>query len=294
MSWRAAAALVLGLLFPLPLLWSLGLLPVHGLQSTSLQESRKVVPRLSAEQLKQLPTAGRACRGDADCDAPLVCLRGLLMIQPVCAASRCMTDLDCQEGFACRAVQVGERVVRVCGAMGTQKEGEWCLKVPFDQDSACAPGLVCAAFSCGRRCRPQDPQGCSPGFACLDVDAEGPVCLPSCDGMSCPEGQRCVQLRKGGSLCVQVHGRDCQHDELCPEPQVCDVFLGARPRHDEAWMECVLPCVEDGPSCPSGMVCYAKRCRQLCSKQNEARVCAPRESCHVEPGTTSGVCQMDR
>jgi len=58
-------------------------------------------------------------------------------------------------------------------------------------------------------------------------------------------------------------------------------------------MECVLPCVEDGPSCPTGMACYAKRCRQLCSKQDEARVCAPGESCHVEPGATSGVCQLD-
>jgi hypothetical protein len=293
MKWRAVIAMVLGLLLPLPLLWVMGLLPGNGLHPSSHQASANVVPRLSPGELSPLLTFGRSCQGDADCDAPLACLQGQPMVEPICVASVCATDLDCNEGFSCRAVQVGERVVRVCGALGTATEGKWCLKLPFLQRSACSPGLVCAASRCGRRCQLQDPQGCPTGFACSDVDVEGPVCLPNCEGLSCPEGQRCVRLRKGGSQCARVHGRDCQHDESCPTPQVCDLSLGSIGREGEAWMKCVLPCDKQGPPCPDGMACFAKRCRQRCSKQTEARVCAPGESCHVEPNATSGVCQLD-
>lgn len=290
MNWRAGLAIVVGLLLPVPLLLAVGLFSPIGIDSSATSPRVQVIPRFSSAQLRAMPTFRRSCRGDADCDTALACLTRQYPWSPTCVASDCVTDSDCGEGSLCRPIQLRERVVRLCGGLGTVQEGEWCVKLPQHKDQGCAPGLVCVAGDCARRCQLQDPRSCPTGFACMDMDAEGPVCLHSCEESGCPEGQRCVQLSKGNSVCAQVHGKDCQHDEPCPAPRTCDVYMGAESRRGNAWMQCRLPCDKEVPSCPQDSACSASRCHRRCTKATEASVCEPFEHCSIKPGAEDGVC----
>lgn len=294
MRWHVVGVLLLGLLLPLPLLWVMGLLPSVGSRPPAHLDSVTIVPRLSPEQLSGLPTWRRSCSVDEDCDAALVCLRGQPMIEPACVASVCSTDMDCNEGFACRPVQVGTRVVHVCGAMGTATEGQWCLKLPRLQRSACLPGLICAANRCGRRCQVDGAQGCPLGFSCKNLDVDGGVCSPDCEKFPCSAGTQCVRLVKGHSVCARVQGRDCQNGEACTAPQVCTVSLGGARETPDARMQCLLPCEPQGPPCPQGEVCLVSRCRQRCTGSEDPSPCAPTEMCEVEPGASTGACVLKR
>lgn len=291
MKWRVLPAILLGLLLPIPLVWALSWLLPGGLGASETHNGdSRVVPQLSPEESRQLLTFQRPCRGNEDCDAPLVCLRGQFMLDDACVASECATDVDCREGFSCRSIPAGERVVRLCGATGKAKEGEFCLKLPPKQEMGCEPGLVCADRKCSRSCEPEQPQNCPEGYICSAVDAEGSVCLPTCEGRSCPEGQRCVGLGHGASVCARVHGTDCQH-EPCPAEQVCEVSQRSK-REGEVWMRCSLPCDTPGAPCQEGFMCMAGHCRQLCEPE-EPGTCGPVEKCSGLSGRRPWVCVFD-
>jgi len=156
MKWRARLAVVLGLLLPLPLIWASSWLLPGGWGASEMRGSdSEVVPILAPDETRRLLTFQRSCQKNEDCDAPLVCLRGQLMLDHACVASDCATDLDCREGFSCRSIPAGDRVVRKCGAMGKAMEGELCMKLPINQDIGCAPGLVCTDGKCRRPCQLQ-------------------------------------------------------------------------------------------------------------------------------------------
>ncbi|ATB27456.1 hypothetical protein MEBOL_000898 [Melittangium boletus DSM 14713] len=291
MKWREALVVLLGVLLPLPLLLAMGILPIKLFLNSSERTFTKVVPMIPPGELRGLPSFLQHCDSQSDCDPPLACLKGQPMRPRMCTVSTCMTDLDCGEGFACRSIQAGERILRVCGVVGTAREGEWCLAMPFRQESACAPGLVCANRRCGRRCEPQNSPSCPSGFTCRSLDAEGPVCFSSCEGLSCPDGQRCVQEGNGISQCLRVSGQDCQNDEPCVAPQVCEISaVKASRRHVRMW--CALPCESLAHSCPEGFDCVAKRCRRRCSPDKPGS-CASFEKCWSDGDTTSGFCLID-
>jgi hypothetical protein len=289
MKWRRRLAVLLAFLLPVPLLWASNRLLVVALDApVSRDNASRLVPMLPPDEASRLPTFTRSCEGNEDCDAPLVCLRQLKW-KRACVASTCATDADCSGGLSCYSIAVGERVVRMCGAPGEVEEGAFCTELPLERNWACAPGLVCTQTRCRRPCQPQEPRSCPEGYFCRAADVKGSVCLPSCKEQSCPEGQRCVSLMNGASVCARVHGADCQL-KPCPAGQVCEV--SARETQNGVWMRCALACGTQESPCPEGFSCIGKRCRQQCGS-DEPGACGPLERCAGFSEHSSGVCIFD-
>ncbi len=289
MKWRARLAVLLAFLLPLPLLWALSKLLVGNLNvPVARDDASRLVPMLAQDEASRLLTFARDCEGNEDCEAPLVCLRQLKW-KMACVASTCATDADCSGGLSCYSIAAGDRVVRMCGAPGDVAEGEFCTELPRERSWACAPDLVCTQMRCRRPCSPQGPQGCPAGYFCSAADVKGAVCLPTCEGRTCAEGERCVALDNGVSVCARVYGTDCQLNP-CPAGQVCDVSTGTA--QGGMWMKCALPCGKQGPSCPDGMSCIGEICRQRCSAE-ESGSCGQLEMCAGASERSLGVCVFD-
>lgn len=290
MKWRALLAIVLGVLLPVPLMWASNRLLVGGLnESVAHREARRLVPMLAPDETRRLLTFQRHCEGNEDCDAPLVCLRGQLMLKHGCVASTCATDADCSQGLSCYSIAAGDRVVRVCGAPGEVAEGEFCMELPRFRRMACAPGLVCTHKSCRRPCQPETPRSCPQGYYCHAADVKGSVCLPTCEGRSCPEGQRCVALGHGESICTRVHGPDCQL-EPCPVGLECEV--STRKPRDAVRMRCLRACDSRAQPCPESFSCIGSRCIPQCNSDAPG-TCGPQEKCVGFSESKPGFCIVD-
>jgi hypothetical protein len=290
MKWRARLAILLGLLLPVPLIWASSTLLLGGLNASETHEDgSRVVPILPPDETRRLPTFERSCQRNEDCDAPLACLRGQFMLKKACVASTCATDMDCSEGLSCHSIAAGERMVRLCGAPGKATEGEFCMELPVKRNMACAPELLCTHKQCRRPCQPQEPRSCPEGFFCSTADVKGPVCLPTCKGFSCPDGQRCVALEHGVSICARVHGMDCQLNP-CPADQVCEV--AAREFQNGVWMKCMRSCDTQARQCPEGFSCMSGRCIQRCNS-NAPGTCGPMEECVGLSEDHPGLCVFD-
>jgi hypothetical protein len=272
--WIAAVA---GLLLPLPLILALGAgrgLP--GAQDTA-QETVSVSPVLTADERRAFLTHERLCRTARDCDAPLGCVP-LPDGQSLCMASDCQTDVQCAEGFTCKALRSrgeGPRVRR-CIVKGLVEEGAPCVpSFTFKHEVVCRPELRCNGY-CGRPCQLGEPASCPEGSFCMDGN-EGPSCMPTCEGKSCAEGQQCVRFERRYSVCASIRGENCQ-SQPCPEGMRCSVSTLPR-SPGEIQMECVRACGEGQPPCPEGTVCEQGDCRRPCAP-NDAHACAPHESCN--------------
>jgi len=277
MNWRKLPPALLGLLIPIPLVW-LVYIAMSGPGSQVLPpQGKSFVPMLSHEERLGLRTYEHDCRTDADCDPQLRCVYDVRTARGRCTDSTCTDDKHCPMGSACipfRTVNEKE-VVRVCSLIGVRKEGELCRDLPENPKDGCAKGLVCQGF-CGRPCRVDDPSTCPEGYFCHE-GSEGASCLPTCEGRSCPEGQRCVQLMGKPSVCMTVHGQDC---ELNPCAQGLHCTLDASPRTPgHVWMECLRGCggEEDHP-CPEGTACFLFQCRKSCDPL-DASTCEPGFRC---------------
>jgi hypothetical protein len=262
MRTRAVAGVIAGLLLPLPLVLLLAGGWREQQQQLPLTASR-VSPSLEFEEKMRRQTYYRHCRDDSECEPPLGCLTDMRRRWTYCTDSQCMTDTQCPEGEVCRSIESvgGQRVVRMCIPLGVRKEGEQCWPTPTTRNTACGAGLLCAGEGwCGRPCGGQGPSGCPEGFFCADVGPE-PVCLPSCQGRSCPEGQQCVRHEDGVSACARIFGANCQDDATCASCEVSS--FPAYP--GQAWMECVRRCgLEGSPPCPEGTGCGMLQCRPVC------------------------------
>jgi hypothetical protein len=272
-------------------MWASNRLLLGDLDTSGTREEgrREIVPMLPPDETRRLLTFEKPCRRDEDCDAPLVCLRGKWMWKAACVASQCATDADCSEGLSCYPVRAGERVVRRCGAPGRAKEGELCVELPLEPELGCAPGLMCIEKRCRRSCQPQAPQGCPAGHFCGAADGRGTVCLPTCEGQACPEGQRCVALKHGASVCARVHGADCQL-EPCPEGWECEV--SAREARRTVGMRCLRVCDSQARPCPEGFSCMGGQCLQQCVPEVPG-VCGPMEECAGGGRDHPGWCVLD-
>jgi hypothetical protein len=290
MKWRAWLAILVGALLPAPLIWASSKLLWSSLNaSVAHEESRRLVPMLPPDETRRLLTFERNCNGEEDCDAPLACLPGQFMLHRACVASTCATDADCSQGLSCHSIAAGERVLRMCGAPGEVAEGEFCQELPRLRSMACAPDLVCTHKRCRRPCRPQEPQSCPEEYSCHAADSKGSVCLPNCQGRSCPEGQRCVALEHGVSICARVRGMDCQLNP-CPAGQVCDI--AAQESRNEVWMGCRFSCSPQQRSCPEGLSCLGRFCRQRCNSDAPG-TCGPLEECAGLSEDEPGWCMFD-
>jgi len=218
--WRGLAVLLGALLLPVPLLvlisgqWFAWFKP-------SEANRGQVIPVLSLEQRRQLPTWHQPCRRSDDCDAPLACFfdrheRGLY-----CTDSECVADSQCREGFTCRSVETwGGEVLKRCALEGSRREGERCEPLSKRHERACSRELLCNDW-CGRSCEPEVSGSCPEGFFCpREGSPDGPSCLPTCEAQGCPHGQECIRFRLGASVCAEVQGMNCQQAP-CPEGQEC-------------------------------------------------------------------------
>jgi hypothetical protein len=283
-TWRSALAGVLALLMALPLGWLLYLsmfrqgTNVHGTQG------KAPVPMLSPEQRRSLLTYERSCKSDADCELPLRCFFSTRALSRYCSDSKCVTDMQCQEGFACRTQTMLDNgdPIRVCSLVGVREEGEQCTAHASSRDDACGPGLRCNS-RCGRPCKVEDPSSCPEGFFCHEGSAEGPSCLPTCEGRTCAEGQRCVALDRPSlkgrhaSICATTYGQDCTQNP-CPQGQFCLQQTHPQPA-DAVWMQCTRGCGTNPQLCPEGTVCHQYRCHKACTPEDPSS-CEPGFACH--------------
>lgn len=290
MKWRVLLAVAAGLLLTLPFTLTLAVARYPKLIFEST-EGVEVLPVLSAEERRELLTLERVCQRPEDCEPTLGCVE-LNPGQPnICAASECTTDLDCDEGFTCRTLRTlgkGPRV-RWCILEGWRKEGEPCMQGLGLRRNNCARGLLCAGW-CGRPCELDDPESCPEGFYC-QRGADGPTCLPTCEGLTCPEGLQCISFHGRTSVCGEVRGQDCQRTP-CAEGSVCRLHLPRKgPRGPLVGMECVQPCGEGKPPCPDGQVCASRECRRPCEPDTPG-ACGPDEVCKPHPVEKRGLCHL--
>jgi hypothetical protein len=258
-----------GLLLPLPLALVL-VLPRLGAPDADARA--RISPVLSLHQRRQLTTYLRSCQKSSECEPPLGCVNHFSnwIERPFCKDSECVTDLDCKPDHSCQVFLTegdGPRL-RICISHGLRQEGEPCDGAPSSRKYACGPGLRCWENWCGRPCHADAPQSCPEGFFCSD-DVAGAVCLPTCKGRGCPEGQECVPFHEVGgqriSACVVVHGSNCKA-RPCPEGHEC-AFNYTPPHPGEVWMACDQMCGEGLPACAEGLFCLHERCRQPCDPQ---------------------------
>jgi hypothetical protein len=268
-KWRAVLGVAAVSLLILP--WVGILLLWHQLPAEQLVEGWRFASWLPPAEVRQRPTLLQPCQGDEQCDPPLVCFHDPRSQHRMCSTSGCESDRWCApHGNVCRAIPMrGKRMaLRQCVLVGSREEGERCLRAPRSalREWACGEGLVCAGSGwCGRRCVPGEEGTCPEGFFCARGDPEGPVCMPTCEGRACPEGQECLRQERGVSACLEVQGRSCHGDAPCPDGQVCETeaFLT---RVGRAWRQCVKTCGHEGDArCPEDSVCFQGRCRPRCS-----------------------------
>jgi hypothetical protein len=283
LGWRTLLAPLFGLLVALPLAW-LFYVAISGKGANVPRSQGKApVPMLSSEERRSLLTYERSCKSDADCEPPLRCFFSTRSMSHYCSDSRCVTDLQCKEGFTCRTQPLSNGAsLRVCSLVGIRKEGELCLEHSPTTDYACERGLLCHG-RCGRPCKLEDPSSCPEGFFCHGGSEEGPSCLPTCEGRTCADGQRCVPLDRPvlegrhASICARVYGQDCQQNP-CPQDQLS--LLQAYPQPmDAVWMQCASGCGADAPPCPEGTVCHQYQCHQSCTPEDPSS-CEPGFVCH--------------
>lgn len=260
--FRFWLAVLGGLMLPLPLIWLS--LSLFGGSATRASRSLALVPMLSPSEREGTLTYGRECRTHGDCDPRLRCFSTPTLDSNHCVDSRCVTDENCPEGFSCHTYPVKSRQegIRVCSVVGLRREGEVCSSWTRDPEYGCARGLLCHT-RCGRPCEPDNPSTCPEGFFCEGA-REGAACQPTCEGLTCPEGQQCIGVGGRRSICAKVHGRNCQ-SEPCGPSQYCSVSVYPQPVH-EVWMRCTQACgLEGKPPCPEGHVCERHQCLSRCS-----------------------------
>jgi hypothetical protein len=255
----------------------------------------RISPMLDPEQRMRLMTYRRECNPGVECEPPLGCLFEARYNQSYCTDSQCMTDAQCRENHVCRPLATKENgpLVRICVPLGVRQEGEFCDPSPEDREHACAARLVCGGHNhhwCGRPCRPgTQATECPAGFFCADTDSE-PICLPTCAGRECPEGQHCVRFAEGASVCARVYGPSCR-ESPCPGDQVCRT-LTKPPHPGKVWMECIERCGNGYPACGSGKVCDGWQCLPSCSPSPPS-VCAPGFQCRQPWPDSPSACRPD-
>lgn len=267
-------------------IWLIGLLPVPLLlligsaMYPRLPRGQAARPVFTADQARTLATYGSPCLRPEDCEHPLGCLEVGNTGRGVCLNSLCETSSQCEPGEYCRTFQtMGDGLpLRGCDSLqGERAAGEPCDKGLSLAQDRCMQGLLCNRGWCGQPCELQEPSSCPEGFFCQQ-GLDGPSCVPTCEARSCPEGLQCARESGGISVCAHLRGSHCSN-EPCPQGSRC-TFTNRRLAHEglSLHLECVSPCGEGLPACPTGRLCVGSRCLRTCDPQGPD-TCYPEERC---------------
>lgn len=279
------------LLLPIPLAWLAFTTLVQLPLGYSTMPRPVLIPMLPIMDRVGTPTYQRECESDRDCDPRLRCSFDLVTLSSRCVDSRCMTDRHCPDGFSCqtRLAENDKDLLNDCILAGHRKEGEACNAANNTLESGCERGLVCRG-RCGRRCGPGTPGTCPDGFFC-EEHPTGSTCQPTCEGLTCPEGQRCVALWGKTSICAKVYGQDC--DSVPCDPGTKCTKSQSSQSANEIWMGCVQRCDLPGADpCPEGNVCFVHGCARICSP-DDAAACGEGYKCEVRLGLPA-ICRINR
>ncbi len=284
-----ARALFMGLV-PLPLVLIIG-----GALYSNSPHSQQSLPLLPANQARALASYGLPCLRPEECEPPLGCFEIGDTGRGICLNTECETDAQCEPGEYCRTLRTmgTSPPLRVCDKRGGERlEGEPCSPFLTYDPELCAQGLLCNRGWCGRPCRLEDSSTCPEGFFCQQ-GLDGPSCVPTCEARGCPEGLQCARESGGISVCVQLRGSDCS-DGSCSAGSSCtftnlrvvDAGLALR-------QECIAPCGEGKPPCPSDRVCVANRCLRTCAPLGPT-TCYSEERCVYRDDLAVALCKQVR
>jgi hypothetical protein len=257
---------------------------------------REARPFLALDQARGLPTYGRDCLRPEDCDPLLGCLELVGTTgRGICLNTECETDSHCGLGEYCRTLRAmgdGPPVRRCDHPDGERAEGELCAVGLSYEQGRCATGLLCNRGWCGRPCNLQETSSCSEGFFCQQ-GLDGSSCVPTCESRGCPDGLQCAREAGGIAVCARVRGSDCP-DASCPTGSRC-TFTNRRLTQTglSLRMECIAPCGEKLPACPSGRICVADRCLRTCDPQGPD-TCYPEERCVHRDDLGVALCKQVR
>ncbi len=262
MRWSTLLGGIAGLLLPVPLMFLAGELRREQ-PAERPHAKERVAPIVPPHEQQALQTFGLDCSGGGDCEAPLGCLYFAGEREGFCGGSTCQVDFQCGEDWMCRTVRTlgGGAPIRTCVPPGMRQEGEACVQTLGMEEQTCALGLRCNSGWCGRSCQPDQPTSCPQGFFCRE-GLDGPSCLPTCEAAGCSEGQECISLGEGISVCAVVRGENCQKAP-CSGGGLCSVWP---PRYKESRLELKMACSrvscsDSGPACPPGTSCVQGLCR---------------------------------
>ena len=250
-------------------------------------------PLFPVDQARALSTYGNPCLRPEDCEAPLGCLERGELGRGICLNTQCETDSQCDPGKYCRTLPTmgGGLPLRRCDQLhGESPEGDACAVGLTYAEDRCAQGLLCNRGWCGRPCRLEEASSCPEGFFCQH-GLNGPSCVPTCEARGCPKGLQCAREADGISVCAQLRGSDCPAGS-CPEGSHCtftnlrfvDAGLALR-------LECIAPCGEGRPACPSGRVCVGSRCLRECDPQGNG-TCYSEERCVYRVDLGVALCEQ--
>jgi len=223
-------------------------------------------PLLPADQARLLPTYGQDCLRPDDCEHPLGCIETEETGRGTCLNTQCDTNAHCDPGKYCRTFKtLGNSLpLRGCDVrQGARAEGEPCALGLGVEEVRCSAGLFCNRGWCSRPCDLSAASECPAGFFCQQ-GLDGPSCVPTCEGRTCPEGFQCAREAGGISVCARVRSGDCSSPS-CPKGSSC-TFTDVRSSDAgiSLRLECVISCGEGLPACPSGQFCLGSRCRLTC------------------------------
>jgi MYXO-CTERM domain-containing protein len=186
----------------------------------------------------------------------------------VCDYGRCIDDpcgrMTCPTDQTCRAGQCVPR--KPCNVDVDCPSDEVCISnrctKPGCYTAPCSRSQQCLSAQCkDDLCRKNGGQSCGQAQFCRPQDGK---CVVTCSGVTCPDGQRCVDGTCSGDPCYKVN---CKGGEICVAGKCeTDHCVGSkRCKHGRVCSKDKNECVDDpcyGVKCPdSNEVCVDGQCQ---------------------------------
>jgi hypothetical protein len=180
----------------------------------------------------------------------------------------CGADRPCESGLVCVSDNSSLYCTGPCQDGGHCPGGYFCVDLEGG-GNACARGDGPNPNELPSQGQPCTDRGlCQRGLFCINdsgnVDDQGnvvPYCTKACDGTTCADGFRCVDIQPSGTACQKIPSAGRRH-------------LG-----DACWVNPEFPW--EDPSCGTGLVCvnFHKANQQVTEPGTCSKNCSPDDCC---------------